>query len=118
MLLVDDEDRVLAALRRSLRRLPVELETAPDARRALARLAESPEVALVVSDYKMPGMNGIELLKRIRREQPAVVRILLSGWSSEIPGAELEAAGLAAILPKPWDDGALKTAIRDGLGLD
>lgn len=118
LLLVDDEDRVLNALRRTLRRLPVEIETARNAREALARLSESPDVGLVVSDFKMPGMNGIELLKRIRKQRPEVARILLSGFSAEIPEADLTAAGLLALLAKPWDDGALKAAIREGLGLD
>lgn len=117
VLLVDDEDRMLKALRRALRRLPIEVETAPDARRALDRLAKTPEIGLVVSDLKMPGMDGLALLGRVRHDHPEIGRILLSGWASEVSKAEARAAGLYAVLSKPWDDAELKAAIRGALDL-
>ena len=63
----------------------------------------------------MPGMTGIELLTSIRREAPRTARILLSGWTSEIPAADLRAAGCSAVLAKPWDDAELKAAIQSAL---
>jgi len=116
VLLVDDDDRVLSALKRVLRREPYEIETAPDGARALTRLASGPPIALVVSDQKMPGMAGIELLAAIRTKSPRTARILLSGWASEISPVELETAGVFAVLPKPWDDSELKASIRGALG--
>lgn len=122
VLLVDDDDRVLSALRRALRREPFEIETAPNAARALDRIAlappVAPSIALVISDYRMPGMNGVELLTAVRAKIPKMARILLSGWMSEIPPAELAAAGLFAVHSKPWDDAELKLSIRDALGVD
>lgn len=117
VLFVDDDDRVLSALRRALRREPFELETAPNGTQALERLARHPPIALVISDYKMPGMTGIELLAAVRARSPQTARILLSGWTAGIPAAELEKAGLAAVHSKPWDDAELKAAIRAALGL-
>jgi CheY-like chemotaxis protein len=116
ILLVDDEPRVLSALQRGLRREAVEVETAGSAEEALA-LLESRSFALVISDHKMPGMTGVELLTRVRRAWPATERILLSGWSSEIEPEEIDGAGLFALLSKPWDDAEMRDAIRRAVGL-
>ena len=70
----------------------------------------------MISDYKMPGRNGVELLTTIRKNTPATARILLSGWTSEIDAAALRAADCSAVLAKPWDDAELKSAIRAALG--
>ena len=118
VLLVDDEERVLSALRRTLRREPYDLEFAENGARALERLAIEPSLDLVISDYKMPGMTGLELLRHVRATSSKTARILLSGWSSEISDAELAAAGLFAKHSKPWGDAELKRSIRDALGLE
>jgi CheY-like chemotaxis protein len=114
VLLVDDEPRVLSALSRGLRREDVQVETASNGREALARLSAG-SVALVISDQKMPGMQGIELLATVRERSPSTARILLTGWSGEIPQAELDRAGLFALIAKPWDDGELRRAVREAL---
>jgi CheY-like chemotaxis protein len=116
VLLVDDDPHVLSALRRSLRREPVEVETANSAREALGRL-ESETFALVISDQKMPGMSGIDLLKGVRTRWPNTRRILLSGWTSEIARADIDAAGLHAVIAKPWDDSDLRQSVRSAVGL-
>ena len=116
VLLVDDESHVLSALRRSLRREAIKVETAGNAREALAWLAGD-SVDLVISDQKMPGMSGIELMKTIRSRWPGTRRILLSGWTSEISKADLNAAGLFCVLAKPWDDAELRQSIRKAVGL-
>jgi DNA-binding NtrC family response regulator len=115
VLLVDDDANVLSALRRTLRREKIAIETARDAREALAILGDGP-VDLVISDHRMPGMSGVELLETIRTRWPKTVRILMSGWSAEIPSAELKAAGLFLVLSKPWDDGELRSAIKRAVG--
>ena len=117
VLLVDDEERVLSALRRGLRRESITLETARNGREALEWLAENP-VDLVISDQKMPGMSGVTLLKTIRERWPTTRRILLSGWSSEIPKAAIDAAGLYCLVSKPWDDRELRCSIRKAVGLE
>ncbi len=119
VLLVDDEPGVLSALRRSLRREGFELLTAEDAARAEEILAEAANnhapIDLVISDHKMPGMSGIKFLARVRQRYPSCGRILLSGWTSEIPEQDWKAADIAAKHGKPWDDAALKTSIHDAL---
>ena len=117
VLLVDDEELVLSALRRTLRREPYEIEVATNGTRALERLGLDPPFDLVISDYKMPGMTGLELLTRVRSTSGETRRILLSGWVSELSKVEIAAAGLHATLSKPWDDAELKSTIRQALGL-
>lgn len=115
VLLVDDEPHVLAALRRTLRREGLEIETVGTPTEALERLARPPSVDLVISDQKMPGRTGVELLQEIRRLSPGTARILLSGWSADIDPTALDAAGCSAVVSKPWDDAELKQQIREAL---
>jgi DNA-binding NtrC family response regulator len=116
VLLVDDESHVLSALRRGLRREAIQVETARNAREALGWLA-SHSADLVISDQKMPGMSGVDLLKTIRARWPDIERILLSGWTSEISKAALDEAGLFCVIAKPWDDAELRRSIREAVGL-
>ena len=111
LLLVDDETRILSALRRTLRREGYSIETAESPSAALA-LLEARSVDLVVSDYRMPGGSGADLLRQVRARWPATRRMLLSGWVREIPEAELAAARPHALHAKPWDDAELKAVIR------
>ena len=117
VLLVDDESHVLSALRRGLRREAIQIETAGNGREALEWLTDN-AADLVISDQKMPGMSGVDLLKTIRARWPDVTRILLSGWTSEIPESALDAAGLFCVIAKPWDDAELRNSIRGAVGLE
>ena len=117
VLLVDDDAHVLSALGRSLRREALQLVTARNAREALNRLSEG-SIDLIVSDQKMPGMSGVELLKQVRARWPGTERILLSGWTSEISTPDLDAAGLFCVIAKPWDDVELRRSIRKAVGLE
>lgn len=111
ILFVDDEPRVLQGLRRMLRSLRAEWDmhfvgSGPE---ALDLLEELP-IRVVVSDMRMPGMNGAELLGRIMDQYPHVVRIALSGESKE--ESVLRAIGpVHQYLTKPCDMEELKGAI-------
>ncbi len=113
-MLVDDDPGILSALRRTLRREGYEILIVANARAALAEM-ESRAVDLVVSDQKMPGMKGVALLELIAKRWPGTARILLSGWSSEIPSRQIEAARVYAVLAKPWDEELLKKTLRSAL---
>jgi response regulator RpfG family c-di-GMP phosphodiesterase len=114
LLLVDDEERILGAMRRTLRREGYEILTAPNARDALEILGAH-SVDILLSDQKMPGMSGVDLLAEVARRRPRTVRILLTGWPEDVPPALREAIGLHALIAKPWDDGVLKQTLRDAL---
>jgi len=117
VLLVDDESHVLSALRRGLRREAIHVETAGNGREALEWLTDH-SADLVISDQKMPGMSGVDLLKTIRARWPGIQRILLSGWTSEISKTTLDEAGLFCVIAKPWDDAELRSSIRKAVGLE
>lgn len=114
LLIVDDEVRILTALRRTLRREGYEILTAETTGRALELLAEHP-VDLVLSDQKMPGMSGVELLAEAKRMRPAAARILITGWTEAVPKNQMESLGIQALIPKPWDDRELKDCLRRAL---
>ena len=114
LLVVDDDPGVLSALRRTLRREGYDILTAPSGREALA-LLEAHAVDLILSDHKMPAMSGIELFERASRVRPGAAKVLITGWTEEVPKRELEALGVAALIPKPWDAGELRDVLREVL---
>ena len=115
LLLVDDESQILAALCRSLRREGYEIVTAQTPREALERLQEQ-DFDAVLSDHKMPGMTGVELLEKVAHQQPRAARLLITGWSRAVSAEEIAAADVDAVLPKPWEDAELKDTLRKALG--
>ncbi|MBW2273372.1 MAG: response regulator [Deltaproteobacteria bacterium] len=114
LLIVDDEAQILTALRRTLRREGYQILTAETTARALDLLAEHP-VDLVLSDQKMPGMSGVELLAEVKRLRPAAARILITGWTEAVPKDEMESLGIEALITKPWDNLQLKACLRRAL---
>ena len=114
ILFVDDEVNILKSIQRLLRTEPVNVLCASRAKEAL-EILDRQALDLVVSDHKMPGMSGVALLERVAQQQPGAVCFLLSGWTQEIPPAELQAAGVRAVLSKPWDDAELKRQLSSAL---
>ena len=114
LLIVDDETRILSALRRALRREGYEIITAETVEEALRILDERP-VDAILSDQKMPGMSGAQFLAEAARRRPAAARMLITGWTEEIPRERLEELGVCALITKPWDDAKLKATLRRAL---
>ncbi|MDC0708595.1 response regulator [Stigmatella sp. ncwal1] len=116
ILIVDDEVQVASALRRLFRREGFAVEVALNGEEALEKL-NSFQADLVISDFRMKGMNGAELLERVLRVSPRAVRILLSGhadlWSSAPSSA---AQAVSHFISKPWDDDHLVARVRTLLG--
>ena len=114
LLLVDDEERILSALHRTLRREGYELLSAEGGAEALGIL-ETRAVDAILTDHKMPGMSGPAFLERALALCPTAVPMLLTGWPGAISEAALEKLGVFALLTKPWDDGELKDTLRRAL---
>jgi len=112
LLLVDDEQNVLNALRRLLRREGYRILTAGSGAEALELLALQP-VQVIVSDQRMPGMSGVEFLSKVKELYPETVRISLSGYSeiSTVTDA-INKGAIWKYITKPWDDEALAEEIR------
>lgn len=108
LLCVDDELLILNALRRSLRKEPYELLCAQSAADALKVLEEN-EVGVVLTDYRMPEMNGIELIEYIKKHYPHTVTVLLSGYAD--PDKLTFAGHGDGYIFKPWDDEKLRDEV-------
>lgn len=113
LLLVDDEESIIAALRRLLRRGGYQIVTANSGAEGLQRLAES-EVDVIVSDQRMPGMAGVDFLRRAKQLYPDTIRIVLSGYTElqSITEAINEGA-IYKFLTKPWEDDLLRANIEE-----
>jgi DNA-binding NtrC family response regulator len=101
ILIVDDEPANLGTFARSFRKELV-VRTAPSAADALAELQREP-VDMLITDFTMPYMNGLELLREVAARWPTIVRMIVSGHADlqELHDAVTE--GLAVeLLPKPW----------------
>jgi CheY-like chemotaxis protein len=102
VLIVDDEAPNISTFVRVFRR-DYRVRTARSGEEALRALEIQP-VDVVITDYTMPGMTGLELLDVVARRWPHVARVLLSGHADLDELNHVERAGLArAVLPKPWD---------------
>ena len=112
ILLVDDEALVLAALRRQLRaHFDVTVTTEPW--EALQLAASKVSYAVVVSDLRMPGMDGVTLLSRIRTLSPDTVRVLLTGNADmEAAIAAVNEGNIFRFLSKPCPTGILLRALE------
>jgi FixJ family two-component response regulator len=112
LLLVDDEDGILSSLKRLLRREAYQVLTANGGQAGLDELARN-RVDVIVSDQRMPGMSGVEFLRRAKELYPDTVRMVLSGYSDlqSITDAINEGA-IYKFLSKPWDDDILKAEIE------
>lgn len=119
IMLVDDESNVTSAIRRTLTRSlqdkSFEIETFDTPRQALERAGEV-DFSLVISDYRMPAMDGIEFLKCFRVLQPDAVRLMLSA-SSDVDAllAAINQVGVFRYILKPWDDVDLVGIVREAL---
>ena len=108
LLLVDDEPNILTALKRLFRPAGYQVLTAASGLEALELLATRP-VDVILSDQRMPGMSGVELLRRAKALYPHTIRMTLSGFSDlqSIIDAVNEGA-VYKFLIKPWDDERLR----------
>jgi DNA-binding NtrC family response regulator len=116
VMVVDDEEMVATALRAFLQfATPYRILAFTRPAEALAAL-ESESVDVVVADFMMPGMDGVEFLRRVRERRPHSTRILLTGYADvENAIRAINEAGLYHYLQKPWNNDHLKLIVRNGV---
>ena len=115
VLLVDDEPKVLSALERAFRQESYRILKASGAAEALDIMQEE-AVEVVISDHRMPGMTGAELLTTVRTRWPETIRIMLTGYADvqSIMGAVNEGA-VYKFMTKPWLDDDLRVTVARAL---
>lgn len=114
--IVDDEDMVLTSLRSFLLlETDYEVETWSSPAQALENLADK-NLDLIISDYLMPDMNGIDFLLQVKKIHPFATRILLTGYADKENAIKaINEVGLYQYVEKPWDNDDLKLTIQNGL---
>ncbi len=118
VLFVDDERRVLNSLKRGLLGSPYRIHLAMSGMEALEILARE-DIQVIVSDMKMPEMNGLELLQRVSRKFPEVIRMVLSGYShTSTVLAAVNEGRIFRYITKPWSiDDDVKPALEAAFAL-
>ncbi len=112
VLFVDDEPQILEALSQ-LFEADYEVYTALGGEAALAVLAQVPDLAVVVSDQRMPGIKGVEVLAAVRQRMPNATRILLTGFADA--DAVMDSVNMGEVfryIKKPWKTSELEEVMR------
>jgi len=115
ILCVDDEPSVLNALRRLFLDEEYTIITATSAQDGL-KLLESEHPQVVLADYRMPIMNGVEFLKEVLTLWPNTIRIVLSGYADTAAVvAAVNEGQIFKFMAKPWNDDELKLTIAKAI---
>ena len=114
ILLVDDEAIILATIGRDLSFENFDIDIASSAEEALKKTNNN-SYDLIISDFMMPGMNGLQLLKAVKEKDPLVVFFILTGYGDSISTLEILEAGADEMLLKPCDTDELLIRIDKDL---
>lgn len=111
LLIVDDEPNVLKSLKRLLMDEDIKILTAESGEEGL-KAFDANKIQLVISDYRMPGMNGVEFLRKVKELYPETIRLILSGYADAVAIVEAINEGqVYKFITKPWNDQELLTTI-------
>ena len=115
LLFVDDEENILNALRRLFHPLNYRILTAGSGAEALALLEHEP-VDLVISDMRMPQMDGVQLLEQVRAKWPNIPRILLTGYADiDSTIAAINRGEISRYITKPWESNDIMLVVQQVL---
>ncbi|NEQ48791.1 MAG: response regulator [Leptolyngbya sp. SIO3F4] len=115
ILIVDDEPHNLDLLQRSFHR-EFQVIRAESGEIALANLSQHPDTAVIISDQRMPTMSGTELMIKVAKQYPNIIRIILTGYTDVADLVEAINAGkVFKYITKPWEEEELKTVIQQAI---
>jgi CheY-like chemotaxis protein len=112
ILYLDDDELLVLLIEKLLERLGYRVTAHTDAARALADVENQRDIALVVTDYNMPGKSGLDFAADIRRVRPDMPIVLTSGYVTDDLRTEAAALGIRAVLYKPNTMDELASAIH------
>lgn len=116
VLIVDDEQNVLKSLTRALKTAEFEVICTDEAKKAIELLYQRSDIDLIISDFNMPHMNGVELLTEVKELFPHIQRFILSAYQDfNIIVKALNEGVIHKYCSKPWDSEDLKAKIRQAL---
>ncbi len=108
---VDDEPSILRALRRALRHEPYRVMTT-DRPETVLEWVNSRDVSVIISDQRMPGLQGTELLEEVRRHSPDTACVILTAYPEEVYQSKGVRARTECLISKPWDAILLRRTLR------
>ncbi len=115
IMFVDDEQNILNSLMRLFRNEDYEIFTATGGADAL-KIIEENEIALIISDHRMPEMSGVELLSKVVEVSPDTIRIMLTGYADlEASIDAINKGEVYRFITKPWKDEELRLTVRQSL---
>jgi DNA-binding NtrC family response regulator len=115
ILLVDNELHMLEIVQETLNTFGYKVIPRPDAESALSVIRDGTDIDLVITDYRMPGMNGVEFLTILRKALPSVPVIMLTGHSSVETYLQSLSLGAFEYLNKPFKEKELFYTVRSAL---
>ena len=116
VLFVDDQESVLKRIKKLFENEPYHLLFARSASEALSLMEKGDKPTVVVSDQKMEGMSGLELLERVKKQAPDTMRLMITGYDDiQVAIQAINKVGLYRYILKPWDNEDLKQAVRDAV---
>ncbi|MBN1938125.1 MAG: response regulator [Candidatus Aminicenantes bacterium] len=114
LLFIDDEDIVLRSCRRVFAKENATIETAASGEEGLAK-ARAERFDVVVTDLKMPGIGGMDVLRTLRKEQPDVVVVIFTGYANVETAREALKNGAFDYIPKPFTPDEIKDVVRNAV---
>lgn len=114
LLFIDDEEGIRRAVSRALKREPYRIYTAGSGEEGIALIRRHADrMAIVISDFKMPGLDGMKTLIEIGTINPEIARILLTGYATMASAIEATNRGIDGFLTKPFDNLLFRAHIRE-----
>ncbi len=111
ILVVDDEERICEAVKRALERTGYQVETRQSALEALAMVRKgAPD--MVICDIKMPDMDGMSLLERIKEDDPNIPVLMITGYASIDSAVEAVRKGAQEYIPKPFSPDQIRFLVK------
>jgi len=116
ILCVDDEKKILTAIRRAFLDNNFEILNATSGPEGLDILRRITPIRVVISDFRMPGMNGVDFLKEVCKYWPETVRIIISGFADTAAIiSAINEGKIFRFIPKPWNEDHLKAVTSDAV---